>query len=62
VSEGDLARFGPVWAKSGEDILQKLVGGFVLTLHLVHGGLDGADMVHVDRLVLDHIGGRHGDW
>jgi len=32
----------------------------VLTLHLVHGGLDGVDTVHVDRLVLDHIGGQHG--
>ena len=50
MSEGDLARFGPLCgAESGEDVLQKLVGG-----------LDGADTVHVDRLVLNHIGGRHG--
>ena len=31
--------------------------GLVLTFHLVHSGLNGADTVHVDRLVLDHIGG-----
>ena len=58
--KGILHVLGLCGAKSGEDVLQNLVGGFVLTFHLVHGGLDGADMVHVDRLVLDHIGGRHG--
>jgi len=49
--------------ESGKDILQERVGGFVLTFHLVHGGLDGTDVVHVDQLVIDHIRGRHGgDW
>ena len=47
-------RGSPYRAESGEDVLQKLVGGFMLTFHLVHGGLDGADTV------LDHIGGQHG--
>jgi len=44
-------------AKSSENILQEPVGGFVLTFHLIHGGLDGEDVVHVDRLVIDHIRG-----
>ena len=57
--KGILHVLGLCGAESGEDILQKLVGGLVLTFHLVHSGLDGADAVHVDRLVLDHIGGRH---
>ena len=57
--EGILHVLGLCGAESGEDVLQKLVGGLVLTFHLVHSGLDGADAVHVDRLVLDHIGGRH---
>jgi len=30
-------------AESSEDVLQQLVGGFVLTLHLVHGGFNGDD-------------------
>ena len=51
---------GRYGTESGEDVLQELAGGFVLTFHLIHGGLDGVDMAHVDRLVLDHIGGRHG--
>jgi len=58
--KGILHVLGLCGAKSGKDVLQKPVGGFVLTFHLIHGGLDGADMVHVDWLVLDHIGGRHG--
>jgi len=44
-------------AESSEDVLQELVGGFMLTFHLVHGGLDGEDAVHVDWSVIDHIGG-----
>jgi len=61
--KGILHVSGLCGAESGEDVLQKLVGGFVLTFHFVHGGLNGADTVHVDWLVLDHIGGRHGgDW
>jgi len=58
--KGILHILGLCGAESGEDVFQELVGGFVLTLHLVHGGLDGADVVHVDWLVLDHIRGRHG--
>jgi len=27
-------------AESGKEVLQQLVGGFVLTLHLIHGGFD----------------------
>jgi len=44
-------------AESSEDILQQLVGGFVVTFHLVHGGSNGNDAVHVDRPVVDHIRG-----
>jgi len=58
--KGILHVLGLCGAESGEDVLQKLVGGLVLTFHLVHGGLNGTDTVHVDWLVLDHIGGRHG--
>ena len=47
-------------AESSKEVLQQLVGGFVLTLHLVHGGFDGDDAVHVDQSVVDHIGGQHG--
>jgi len=59
VSEGDLAHFGSVRDRVGEDVLQHLVRGLVLALHLVHGGLDGDDAVHADRSVINHIGGRH---
>jgi len=52
-----LGRYG---AEPSEEVLQQLVGGFMLTLHLVHGGFNGDDAVHVDRSVVDHIGGRHG--
>jgi len=45
--------------KSGEDVLQHLVSGLVLAPHLVHGGLDGDDVVHADRSVIDHIRGQH---
>ena len=31
----------------------------MLTLHLVHGGFNGEDAVHVHQSVVDHIGGRH---
>jgi len=58
--KGILHILGLCGAELGEDVFQELVGGFVLTLHLVHGGLDGMDAVHVDRLVLNHIRGRHG--
>jgi len=47
-------------AEPSEEVLQQLVGGFVLTLHLIHGGFDGDDTVHVDRSVVDHFRGRHG--
>ena len=47
-------------AEPSEEVLQQLVGGFVLTLHLVHGGFDGDNAVHVDRSVVNHIGGQHG--
>jgi len=47
-------------AKSGNQILQQLVGGLVLALHLVHSGFDGGDSVHMDQLVVNHIGRRHG--
>jgi len=50
---------GRYGTESGEDILQHLVSGLVLALHLVHGGLNGDDAVHADRSVIDHIGGRH---
>jgi len=50
---------GQYGTESGEDVLQHLVRGLVLALHLVHGGLDGDDAVHTDRSVIDHIGGRH---
>jgi len=55
--KGILHVLGLCGAESSEDVLQELVGGFVLTFHLVHSGLNGADAVHVDWLVLDHIGG-----
>jgi len=58
--KGILHILGLCGAESGENVLQELVGGFMLTFHLVHGGLNGMDMVHVDRLVLNHIGGQHG--
>ena len=45
--------------KSGEDVLQHLVSGLVLALHLVHSCFDG-DSVHMDWLVINHIGRRHG--
>jgi len=57
VLEEDLAHLGLV--RDGEDILQHLVSGLVLALHLIHGGLDGDDAVHADRSVINHIGGRH---
>ena len=57
--KGILQVLGLCGAESGEDVLQELVGGFVLTLHLVHGGLNGDNAVHVDRSVVDHIRGRH---
>jgi len=44
-------------AKSSKDILQQLVGGFVLTFHLIHSGFNGNDAVHVDQPVVNHIGG-----
>ena len=47
-------------AESGNQILQQLVGGLVLALHLVHSGFNGGNSVHMDRLVIDHIGRRHG--
>ena len=47
-------------AESGNQILQQLVGGLVLALHLLHSGFDGGDSVHMDWLVIDHIGRRHG--
>ena len=50
---------GQYGTESGEDVLQHLVSGLVLALHLVHGGLDGDDAVHADRSVIDHIGGRY---
>ena len=44
-------------AEFSEEVLQQLVGGFVVTLHPIRGGFDGDNAVHVDRLVVDHIGG-----
>jgi len=44
-------------AKSSKDVLQQLVGGFMLTFHLVHAGFNGDDAVHVDWPVVDHIRG-----
>ena len=58
--KGILHALGLCRAESGKDVLQKLVGGLMLTFHLIHGGFDGVDTVHVDQLVLDHIRGRHG--
>jgi len=48
--KGILRVLGLCGTESGEDVLQELVDGFMLTVHLVH----------VDRLVINHIGGQHG--
>ena len=48
---------GQYGAEPSKEVLQQLVGGFVLTLHLVHGGFNGEDTVHVDWSVVNHIGG-----
>jgi len=50
--KGILHVLGLCGAESGKDVLQKLVGGFMLTFHLIHGGLNGTDTVHMDQLVL----------
>jgi len=55
--KGILYILGLCGTESGENILQELVGGFMLTFYLIHGGLNGMDMVHVDQLVIDHIRG-----
>ena len=55
--KGILHVLGLCGAEPSEEVLQQLVGGFVLTFHLVHGGLDGDNAVHVDWSVVDHIEG-----
>jgi len=35
------------------------MGRLVLTLHFVHGGFDGNDVVHANQSVIDHIGRQH---
>ena len=44
-------------AESGKDVLQELVGGFMLTFHLIHGGFYSDDVVHVNWPVVNLIRG-----
>ena len=37
------------------------MGRLIVTLHLIHGGLDGEEAVGVNRAVLAHFGKRHMD-
>jgi hypothetical protein len=48
-------------AESIKNVLEQLVGGFILTPHFVNSGFDGKDAVDMYRNVLDHIRRRHVD-
>ena len=40
----------------GKNVLQEVVGGFILTLQIVYSIFEGDDMAYLDWTVFEHLG------